>query len=770
MRANLLGPFRTNSEFCCKRFVQFAVAGVCALLLSACNSVTQNSSATSAQNYKVIASSPLISLQSALPTPTVGTPYNSAISVSGGSAPYSFWVSAGQLPEGLALNSTTGGISGTPMRASQLAFSISVRGADQSFGVHDYAITVGNCDKCISVQISPANPSTTPGGKVQFSASVTNTSNTAVTWSASAGTIASTGMFTAPSTTPTNAITVTATSAAQSSAVSSTVVSIGSTELTITTSSLPSGQVGSAYDGQLTASGGTPPYTWSIASGSLPPGLQLQPASGAITGTPTKSGTFDLTFAVADAASHTAQQSIAMSISSQQSNCGPPSYCSRTDQKIVQLPPSPPKVGSLIGANTITTDPDFSNTIVRITDYNTNPSAATGSSRTYVSATSGSADENLWNTDSTLFIVQDNNGGAYPFSFNPSTMQASRLYVSSEASTGGMTLSDSGEWSRVNSNVLYQTTGTSIVQYDFSNRSVVPSPQTVYNFAAEANCLPSGFSETWASRGGVSAGDTTFAEAYSNKGDQGTGVYAVVYKVGSGCIVLNTQTGQVSGQWGTKGTINIPDRWTIHNVKISKDGNWLIVAPQYCTSSSCEVGPYFWELGTTNVLSCGDVGHCGGHWTEGYTHWVNNDNSPLSNEVFRAFPGTTTSNLITSIPTGIVTPFDQHQSWNNADPNDSVPFLAATWSTVSPFPSAWYNEIVAVAGDGSGTVWRFAHSFITGRSQVFSSEYAIGSVSQDGRFFLFSSDWMGTLGSETGSENCTVGSNCRGDVFVVQLN
>ena len=258
--------------------------------------------------------------------------------------------------------------------------------------------------------------------------------------------------------------------------------------------------------------------------------------------------------------------------------------------------------------------------------------------------------------------------------------------------------------------------------------------------------------------------------AYSNAGDQGSGIYAVVYKVGSGCSMLNTRTGQVGGDWGSKGTINIADRWTIHNVKLSKDGNWLIVASQNCSSSICSMGPYFWQIGTTNITFCGAAGSCSGHWTEGYTHWENNDNSPMANQVIRSFAqATSTSNLTSIFPPGITAPLDQHQSWNNVDPADTLPFFSTTWSTTSPFPAPWYNEIIAVAADGSGKTWRFAHSFITAHSQRFSTEYAIGTVSQDGRFFIFSSDWMGKLGSESGATTCTIGRDCRGDVFVVEL-
>jgi len=744
-----------------------ALMAACTLLWAGCNSMPVSSAHTSQAQAE---SAQPIAIQTSLPNTTVGTSYLQVLSVRGGLAPYLFVVSKGDLPAGLMLDVQNGTISGSPIQAGTFSFTILVTGKPASTsGVREYSVTVSPCVTCVTVQISPGNPSVAPGGSVQFTAAVNNTSNTAVSWSASAGSITPNGLFTAPSTTGANPITVTASSAAQSSAQSSAAVAISSTAFTITTSSVPPAVKAMPYSEPLAASGGQPPYQWSIASGSLPAGVQLGASTGTLSGSATQTGTFTFSVQGTDAASHTAQQSLSLLVSATGPACGPPAYdCSRTDLNVVQLPKAPPSVGNLAGANTIVTDPDFGNPIVRITDANTNP--ATGFvNRTFVTASSGSADDNLWNIDSTLFMVEDTGANGYLFSFDPHALQAARMYVSSFPATNGLTLS-SGTWSRTNANVLYNYTGTAINKYDFTDRTNPPSPQAFYDFTSSPNCLPKGFTKTWSTKGGVSGDDVAFGMAYSNSGNQGTGIYAVVYKVGSGCSVLNTQTGQVGGDWGTKGTVNIPDRWTIHNVKLSKDGNWLIVAPTTCMSSSCSKGPYFWQIGTTNVTSCGAGGSCSGHFTEGYTQWVNNDNSPMSNQVIRSFgEAGSVRNLTSSFPAGITVPFDQHQSWNNVDPADSLPFLSTTWSSTSPFPAPWYNEIIGIAADGSGKTWRFAHSFITANSQRFSTKYGIGSVSQDGQFFIFSSDWMGKLGSESGATTCTIGSDCRGDVFVVEL-
>jgi virginiamycin B lyase len=68
--------------------------------------------------------------------------------------------------------------------------------------------------------------------------------------------------------------------------------------------SLPEGRVGSPYSGRLQASGGSPPYAWSVAGGSFPPGLTLN-ADGTVTGAPTSPAIFNFTVQVMDSRSQT---------------------------------------------------------------------------------------------------------------------------------------------------------------------------------------------------------------------------------------------------------------------------------------------------------------------------------------------------------------------------------------------------------------------------------------------------------------------------------
>ena len=84
--------------------------------------------------------------------------------------------------------------------------------------------------------------------------------------------------------------------------------------LSITTPSLPNGSVGQAYNQTVQATGGTGARTWSISLGTLPQNLGLNPATGAISGTPTATGTSPFTVRVADTAGQADTQALSILI------------------------------------------------------------------------------------------------------------------------------------------------------------------------------------------------------------------------------------------------------------------------------------------------------------------------------------------------------------------------------------------------------------------------------------------------------------------------
>ncbi len=77
--------------------------------------------------------------------------------------------------------------------------------------------------------------------------------------------------------------------------------SITITDLSILCDSPPPGKLGLPYSHTFPTSGGTAPYVFTIESGTLPPGLTLDAATGIVSGTPTTSGVYVFTIRATDA-------------------------------------------------------------------------------------------------------------------------------------------------------------------------------------------------------------------------------------------------------------------------------------------------------------------------------------------------------------------------------------------------------------------------------------------------------------------------------------
>jgi Subtilase family/Putative Ig domain len=109
------------------------------------------------------------------------------------------------------------------------------------------------------------------------------------------------------------ALTCTGPAGSQSSSVTLTVQTI--TPLLITTTTLPAAEVGQAYSTTLGASGGISPYSWSLASGTLPAGLALS-ANGTLSGTPTATTSATaVTFNVSDSEKTPQSKTASLSLS-----------------------------------------------------------------------------------------------------------------------------------------------------------------------------------------------------------------------------------------------------------------------------------------------------------------------------------------------------------------------------------------------------------------------------------------------------------------------
>jgi len=79
---------------------------------------------------------------------------------------------------------------------------------------------------------------------------------------------------------------------------------------------LPSGTMGSTYNAVIGVSGGTPPYAFSLASGQLPTGVLLGNSTGALSGTPSETGTFNFSILVSDSKDQSQQASLEITVAS----------------------------------------------------------------------------------------------------------------------------------------------------------------------------------------------------------------------------------------------------------------------------------------------------------------------------------------------------------------------------------------------------------------------------------------------------------------------
>ena len=247
----------------------------------------------------------------------VATPFSGGLSAVGGTPPYN-WQTSGQ-PAWLSVNPATGVLSGTPPAAGLFTFTATVTdsgGVPQTIQAQ-ISVTVAPQP----LQIAPPTTFTGTAG-VPFSAILTATGGTPPylwqvsgqpAWlviNASTGALSGTPTAVGPfafvvtvsdSGAGASLVAISA-GASMQTAQASVTLTIAASSLVVPPTSAFAGTVGTPISGSLTATGGTPPYTWQATG--LPGGLSLS-SNGSITGTPTAAGVFHFTANVADSASST---------------------------------------------------------------------------------------------------------------------------------------------------------------------------------------------------------------------------------------------------------------------------------------------------------------------------------------------------------------------------------------------------------------------------------------------------------------------------------
>ena len=193
-------------------------------------------------------------------------------------------------------------------------------------GILVYWLAFSGCSGsgAITITLSTSETSLNPGQTATVIATLTNDKlDQGVTWTLTgpgtlSGNTTTAVVYTAPATVAVaTTATITATSVANTTVTATQSISLVAV-LTITTTSLPGGLLNVAYDSFINAAGAPAPFTWTIISGSLPPGLTFQTTSTStsaeITGTPTTLGTYNFTVQVEDSSDAIVTQALSIVI------------------------------------------------------------------------------------------------------------------------------------------------------------------------------------------------------------------------------------------------------------------------------------------------------------------------------------------------------------------------------------------------------------------------------------------------------------------------
>jgi len=261
----------------------------------------------------------------------VGVPYSQSqpLAAVGGFTPYTFSVAAGSsLPAGLTL-SASGLLSGTPTTAGTFSFTVQAADAAQPPHTATATFTLNINTAPVSITTQSLFPATVGQPYVQAFAAANGV--TPYAWTIVSGATALTAegltlnsssgvevLSGTPTAVGTFAFTIQVTDASvpHGAAQQTFSITVSAPVLTLAVvGSLPSGTAGAAYSQKLplSATGGVPPYTWSL-TGTPVPGLTFDPTGVALNGTPATAGTFTVAVTVTDSAGNTASKNLTLTI------------------------------------------------------------------------------------------------------------------------------------------------------------------------------------------------------------------------------------------------------------------------------------------------------------------------------------------------------------------------------------------------------------------------------------------------------------------------
>lgn len=252
----------------------------------------------------------------ALTAAIVGNAWSQNLTVSGGTSPWTW--SATALPAGITLDASVGTLSGTPSAAGSYSLQVTATDANGATGSASYTLVVSAASPVASDSTATvaANSSSNP---VTLSLSGGTASSLSIVSPPAHGSLAVSGLTVSytPATgyAGSDGFTYTASNSSGTSASARVSLTVTPVLLTLSPGSgaLPPATSGSSWSQTLTASGGSTPYTFSATT--LPAGVMLNAATGALAGTPTASGTYRFQVTATDSLGNSGTASYSLAVS-----------------------------------------------------------------------------------------------------------------------------------------------------------------------------------------------------------------------------------------------------------------------------------------------------------------------------------------------------------------------------------------------------------------------------------------------------------------------
>ena len=402
----------------------------------------------------------------------------------------------------------------------------------------------------------------------------------------------------------------------------------------------------------------------------------------------------------------------------------PASFYTSISDHVIRKKPAPPTLGA---AGFAFLDPTFGSQMWRVTD----PATSGGSSLRVQS----NAHAASWNSEGSKFFVLNEGGAAIFYSFDGTKVSKLSNVITSQIEP---------TFSYVDPNVVFGVTQHTVRTWSLATGAAAD----VVNLDQKYPALP--LLNTYV--GGIVTTDRDQWVVFFGGGGQDQHVF--IHHSIAGLLDLRG-----------KG-------WKIHSVSLERTGRYVFIYPAInAATGQLPLGVAQVQVWDTQNGSITPITNLpAGHDSVGYGVWINADccsggtwdASQWQVRSVQALNAPT--NLIPSVLTPQEVYLAEHSNWRSARSDQKMPFVSASYRygdgvNLQSYPwRAWDEEVIAVSTDGSGIVWRFAHTQtivqVPPGGIDFWSEPIINCAAS-GRFCIFTSNW-GVAGG-------------REDVFLVEL-